>query len=149
MNYYLMAIVLITLIFVIVIVNLIFKIHELYVKIEELNKNSCESIGIIRDNIIRINTKIEATATYIDYAIERFNETDQYIRNELMDELNTIDQYIRKEVKDELNAIGRTTTEQADIMLKIEERINELERTDEKEGDVIESERISEACVEN
>lgn len=127
MNYYLLAIVLITLIFIIVIVNLIFKIHELYVKIKSLNEYVNEVLNIVKDHSIITKEVIKD----IDYHLVYQNH-----------HLNVVENYIQNELKDELNAIGRTTTEQADIMLKIEERINELEieRPDEKEGDVIESE---------
>lgn len=138
MNYYLLAMVLITIILSIVIINLICKIHELYVKIKLLNEHVNEVLNIVKDHAIITKEVIKDIDDHLVYQNHHLNVVENYIRNEL---------------KDELNAIGRTTTEQADIMLKIEEKINELEikleRTDEKEGDVIESERIPAACVEN
>ena len=138
MNYYLIAIVLITIILSIVIINLICKIHELYVKIKLLNEHVNEVLNIVKDHAIITKEVIKDIDNHLVYQNHHLNVVENYIQNEL---------------KDELNAIGRTTTEQADIMLKIEEKINEieikLERPDEKEGDVIESERIPAACVEN
>lgn len=127
MNYYMLAIVLIALIFGIVIARLIHEIHKLCEKIKALNEYNYESMDIIREHIIKTKDKIEVIATFMDYKFEQ---------------LNVIEQYIRTDLIGELNAIGRTTTEQADIMLKIEEKINsiELERPDEKEGNEIESE---------
>lgn len=127
MNYYLLAFALITIIFSIVIAKLIFKIHELYVKIDTLNERVNEVLNIVKDHAIITKEVIKDIDDHLVYQNHHLNVVENYIQNEL---------------KDELNAIGRTTTEQADIMLKIEEKINELEieRPDEKEGDVIESE---------
>lgn len=139
MNYYLLAFALVSLIFIIVIAKLIFKIHELYVKVKNLNEYCNEVLNIVKDHTIVTKEIIG----HIDVHM-----TNQY------DQLNAMHQYIRNELTDELNAIGRTTTEQADIMLNIEKKINELElerpdEKEEKEGDAIESERISAACAED
>lgn len=136
MNYYFMAIVLIAFVFIIVIAKLIFKIHELYVKIEELNERVIKVLDVVNDHVIVTNEIIKN----IDEHLECQNR-----------QLKSIERCIQNEIKDELNAIGKTTTEQADIMLNIEGKINELEieQRDEKEGDAIESERIPAACIEN
>ena len=119
MNYYWLAIALITLIFGIVIAKLIFKIHELYVKVKTSYENIYETISIIKDHIIRIKEMNVNITNHLEYQFNHLNEIESYIRNELTDELN---------------AIGRTTSQQADIMLKLEGKISE------KEGNIIESE---------
>ena len=140
MYYYLSAIiVLITIIFGIVIARLIMEIHKLNVHIKTLNEGIYDRIDNINKHIISINNKIEVIATVVDYRFEQ---------------LDVNDQCIRKELKDELIAIGKTTTEQADIMLNIEKKLNELElerpdKKEEKEGDAIESERIPADCTED
>lgn len=137
MNHYFMTIVFVILVFIIVIAKLIYKIHELHVKIVVLNERVNETLNIVKDHTIITKEVIKDIDDHLVYQNHHLNVVENYIQNEL---------------KDELNAIGRTTTEQADIMLNIEKNINELKRTDEKEekeGDAIESERIPTDCTED
>ena len=159
MNYYLLALVLITLIFCIVIAKLIFKIHELYVKIEATNGHLKNVLNIVNDHVIITKKIIEDIDTHMIHQYNHLDDIDRYFRNELTNQVAIILKIEEKlnilnELAEELNAIGRTTTEQADIMLKIEEKINELEieqpdEKEKKEGDAIESERIPTACTED
>lgn len=134
MNYYLAALVLVIIIFVIVVAKLIFKIHELLVKIKDLNEYMNTVLNVVKDYTIITKEIMENVDSYLEYQNNHLNAVEQYIRNELADELN---------------AIGKTTTEQADIMLNIEKNINELKLDVAKEGDAIESERIPTDCTED
>ena len=151
MNYYLLALVLITLIFCIVIAKL-----GVTNDVKQIIKNV---LNIVNDHVIITKKIIEDIDTHMIHQYNHLDDIDRYFRNELTNQVAIILKIEEKlnilnELAEELNAIGRTTTEQADIMLKIEEKINELEieqpdEKEKKEGDAIESERIPTACTED